>query len=107
MLRDFAAAVHDTMRMTDVFGRYGGAEFLLILVGTAAPEALDAVERIRVVIATRDWRAIVPDTPVTMSAGVAGFRKGETIEQLLHRADQALYEAKHAGRNRTHVNEAP
>jgi diguanylate cyclase (GGDEF)-like protein len=100
VLRGFAAAVHDTMRMTDVFGRYGGEEFLLILVGTAAPEALEAVERIRVAIAAHDWRAIAPDAPVTMSAGVAAFRKGETIEQLLYRADQALYQAKREGRNR-------
>ena len=105
VLRDFAAKVHDTMRMTDVFGRYGGEEFLLVLVGTAAPEAFDAVERIRVAIATRDWRAIVPDAPVTMSAGIAGFHKGDTIEQLLHRADQALYQAKREGRNRTIVSD--
>ena len=69
--------------------------------------ALEAVERIRVAVAGRDWRAAVPDATVTMSAGVAGFSKGGTVEQLLHHADQALYRAKHAGRNRTHVNEAP
>ena len=106
VLRAFADTVHDTMRMTDVFGRYGGEEFLLILVGTAPPMALEAVERIRVAVAGRDWRAAVPDATVTMSAGIAGFRKGETVEQLLHRADLALYQAKKDGRNRTHVNEA-
>ena len=89
-----------------MFGRYGGEEFLLILVGTAPPMALEAVERIRVAVAGRDWRAAVPDATVTMSAGIAGFRKGETVEQLLHRADLALYQAKKDGRNRTHVNEA-
>ena len=106
VLRAFADTVHDTMRMTDVFGRYGGEEFLLILVGTAPPMALEAVERIRVAVAGRDWRAAVPDATVTMSAGIAGFRRGETVEQLLHRADLALYQAKKDGRNRTHVNEA-
>ena len=105
VLRAFSAAVHDTMRATDVFGRYGGEEFLLVLVGTTAAAALEAVERIRTAVASRDWRPIVPDAPVTMSAGIAGFRKGETMAQLLHRADQALYEAKHAGRNRTNVSE--
>jgi diguanylate cyclase (GGDEF)-like protein len=105
VLRAFSAAVHDTMRATDVFGRYGGEEFLLILVGTTTVAALDAVERIRTAVASRDWRPIVPDVPVTMSAGIAGFRKGETMAQLLHRADQALYAAKHAGRNRTNVSE--
>lgn len=101
VLRAFAAAVHDTMRMTDIFGRYGGEEFLMILVGAAQEAALEAVERIRATVAAHDWRAIVPDAKVTMSAGLAGFRKGESVEKLLQRADRALYEAKHGGRNRT------
>ena len=105
VLRAFSASVHDTMRATDVFGRYGGKEFLLILVGTGIAPALEAVERIRSAAAACDWRAIVPDSPVTMSAGVAGFRKGDTVEQLLHRADQALYQAKKNGRNRTLASE--
>ena len=104
VLRAFAAQVHETMRMTDVFGRYGGEEFLLVLVGAAGAEALEAVERIRISVAAHDWRAIVPDAPVTISAGVAGFRKGETIEELLHLADQALYQAKRDGRNRSILN---
>ncbi len=106
VLRAFSAAVHDTMRATDVFGRYGGEEFLLILVGTTTTAAFEAVERVRTAVASRDWRPIVPDAPVTMSAGVAGFQKGESMAQLLHRADQALYQAKHAGRNRSIVSEA-
>lgn len=101
VLRAFAAAVHDTMRMTDIFGRYGGEEFLMILVGAAQEAALEAVERIRATVAAHDWRAIVPDAKVTMSAGLAGFRKGESVEKLLQRADRALYQAKHGGRNRT------
>jgi diguanylate cyclase (GGDEF)-like protein len=106
VLRAFAAAVHDTMRATDVFGRYGGEEFMLVLVGTPADAARDAVERIRAVVAGLDWRAIVGDTPVTLSAGVAACRKGEVVEELLQRADRALYEAKHGGRNRTVLGEA-
>jgi diguanylate cyclase (GGDEF)-like protein len=43
---------------------------------------------------------MAPGLRITVSAGVACWRKGETIEQLLHRADTALYEAKRAGRNR-------
>ena len=101
VLQAFAAVVHETMRNTDIFGRYGGEEFLLIVVGSAPDAALEAVERVRIAVAAYDWRAMSPDYPVTMSAGVAGFRKGDTMEQLLHRADQALYEAKHGGRNRT------
>jgi diguanylate cyclase (GGDEF)-like protein len=104
VLRGFSSAVHDVMRSTDVFGRYGGEEFLLILVGTEAAEALEAVERVRTAVAARDWSPAVPDAAVTISTGVAAFRKGEAIEQLLHRADQALYQAKRGGRNQTILN---
>jgi diguanylate cyclase (GGDEF)-like protein len=99
VLRGVAATALDTMRVTDVFGRYGGEEFLMILVGTAPALALDAIGRIRAAVATKAWPSIAPDLSVTMSAGIASHRKGETIEQLLHRADLALYQAKDAGRN--------
>ena len=100
VLRGFAATVHETMRVTDVFGRYGGEEFLIVLVGTELPLALEALERIRAALQKRDWRGVAPGLVQTVSAGVASFRKGETVEQLLHRADQALYQAKGSGRNR-------
>jgi diguanylate cyclase (GGDEF)-like protein len=100
VLRGFASTVHETMRATDVFGRYGGEEFLIVLVGTELPAALEALERIRLSLQARDWRGVAPGLVQTVSAGIASFRKGETVEQLLHRADQALYEAKRTGRNR-------
>ncbi len=99
VLRAFVATVRDTMRATDALGRYGGEEFILILVGDAPASALKGMERIRAAVAANDWSAIAPDLSVTLSAGVASLCKGETIEQLLHRADQALYLAKGAGRN--------
>lgn len=104
VLREFAAAVSAAMRVTDVFGRYGGEEFLIILVGSEPAAALDAMERIRTAVAARDWNAIAPGLTQTLSAGVASFRKGGTIEQMLHGADQAMYEAKRAGRNRIEVS---
>jgi diguanylate cyclase (GGDEF)-like protein len=100
VLKSFAATVHDTMRITDVFGRYGGEEFLIVLVGTEPPAALEAMERIRAAVTAHDWQAIAPGLVQTVSAGVASFRKGASIEQLLHIADRALYQAKHGGRNR-------
>jgi diguanylate cyclase (GGDEF)-like protein len=99
VLRALAATVHDTMRATDVFGRYGGEEFLMILVGTAPAPALEAMERIRVAVAAKTWSAIAPDLLVTMSVGIASHGKGESIEHMLNRADMALYQAKTAGRN--------
>jgi len=100
VLRGFAAAVHEAMRQTDVFGRYGGEEFLLILTGSSAEAAREAAERIRAAVGVRDWSAVAPGLGVTVSVGITSFRKGDTIEQLLKRADTALYEAKRAGRNR-------
>jgi diguanylate cyclase (GGDEF)-like protein len=99
VLRALAATVHDTMRAADVFGRYGGEEFMMILDGAAPALALEAMERIRAAVAAKNWSSIAPDLSVTLSAGIASHRKGETIEQLLHRTDLALYQAKDAGRN--------
>lgn len=99
VLRTLATTVGDTMRVTDIFGRYGGEEFVLILVGSAAASALRAVERIRAAVAAIDWTAVAPDLSITLSAGIASHCKSETVEQMLHRADRALYQAKDAGRN--------
>lgn len=104
VLRRFAATVRENMRATDVFGRYGGEEFMLVLLGDSPGAALIAVERIRNAVAAKDWSAIAADLPVTLSAGIASHCKGETIEQMLHRADLALYQAKDAGRNTVIAN---
>lgn len=99
VLVQFARIVHDTMRETDVFGRYGGEEFMMILTTTAPEAAQDALERIRAAVHAHDWSAIAPGLAVTVSAGVTGWRRGGNTTQTLHRADGALYEAKHAGRD--------
>ena len=99
VLKDFAATVQSTMRDSDVFGRYGGEEFLLILNATAPATVQLALDRIRAGLAAHDWAAIAPGFTLTASIGVAGFRAGESVAQLLNRADGGLYEAKRAGRN--------
>jgi len=104
VLREFAATVRDAMRTTDEFGRYGGEEFLVILLGESPEFALTATERIRAAVGARDWSPLTPDLPVTLSAGIATHCKGESIEQVMHRADQALYQAKRAGRNTVVAN---
>ena len=82
-----------------VFGRYGGEEFLVLLPDTGIDGALRAAERLREVQQQRlEHHGTVPH--VTLSAGVAEYVSGESIESLLRRADQALYDAKSAGRNR-------
>jgi diguanylate cyclase (GGDEF)-like protein len=103
VLKAFAATVQESMRDADVFGRYGGEEFLLILVATPSDSALNPVERVRSAVARREWGAIAPGVALTVSVGVAGYSSGDTVAQLLHRADVVLYEAKRTGRDRVVV----
>lgn len=99
VLKVFADIVRTRMRDSDVFGRHGGEEFLLILNATAPDAALAPLERIRAGLAANDWGALVPGMSLMASIGVAGFRKGESVTALIHRADMAMYEAKAAGRD--------
>jgi diguanylate cyclase (GGDEF)-like protein len=103
VLKRFCALVHEHMRTTDRFARYGGEEFVLLMpVTTSIDAAALAAERIRAVIAAQDWRCTLGagvDVAVSVSAGLATYRHDETHEELLARADVALYEAKHRGRN--------
>jgi len=106
ILTDFATRVKrelrgmDTVNSTEpkrTFGRYGGEEFLAILPGTDADGAELCAERIRSVIAGHEFR---DRYNITVSVGVAQYKLGETVPQLLSRADEALYQAKRDGRNR-------
>ena len=103
VLQDFARLALGSMRSTDSLGRYGGEEFIAVLVGTSPELALNLVERVRQRVADHDWSAIAPGLAVRVSAGLAGYRPGDSITTLSGRADVALYEAKNAGRDRVAV----
>jgi diguanylate cyclase len=103
VLKRFCALTSQAMRSTDRFARYGGEEFVLLMPMTASiATATQAAERIRRVVGGEDWTATLGEsaTPVTVSAGVALWRADETVEELLARADAALYQAKDQGRDR-------
>src|SRR5207247_9145550 len=92
------------IRMTDRFARYGGEEFMLLVApSTASDVARIATEHVRQAVEAHDWECIAPGLKVTVSAGVAEFVAEDSIEQVVSRADEALYVAKGAGRNRTVV----
>ncbi|MDI1262126.1 MAG: diguanylate cyclase [bacterium] len=99
VLRSFAIAVGANARSMDRLGRYGGEEFLLVLPCIAGAQATEAVDRLRAIIAGLDWSAISDDLQVTVSAGVTQARPNEAVEDIVARADAALYRAKDAGRN--------
>jgi diguanylate cyclase (GGDEF)-like protein len=84
-------------RRRHAFGRFGGEEFIALLPETGLAGARQCAERMQEVMAQEPFENGIT---VTFSAGIAVYRYGETIEQTLSRADDALYRAKDAGRNR-------
>ncbi len=100
VLRTFAITMFANIRNVDRFGRYGGEEFLLVLPDMPNDGAMHALERLRAIVADLDWSAFSPGMKVTLSAGVATLKPGETTDTFLARADTALYAAKAKGRNR-------
>lgn len=102
VLRSLAACCQANLRTVDIIGRYGGEEFLVLMVETDHRRAVEAAERIR-----RQVEAIRLQTPrgevsVTISQGVSTMKPdaGMSLDQLIINADDALYAAKAAGRNR-------
>jgi diguanylate cyclase (GGDEF)-like protein len=87
-------------RYRRALGRLGGEEFVALLPGTDIGGALRCAERVREAVA----QPVDRNLQVTVSAGVAEYRRGESIADLLTRADQAMYLAKRSGRNRVRVS---
>ncbi len=103
LLQELSRLIQRSIRKDDVFGRFGGEEFLLVLPHTNADQALAAAEKIRSVIADHPFPGGEgqPLGLVSISGGVAEYPfDGRDAAGLLRAADQALYEAKRLGRNR-------
>ncbi|MDX1550104.1 MAG: GGDEF domain-containing protein, partial [Lysobacter spongiicola] len=97
VLRSFAEAASRMLRATDVLGRWGGEEFLLLMPETRSAAAGCSVER----VLSKVMAVPEEDGPaVSFSAGVVEYRAGETVDQVVARADAAMYAAKRAGRGR-------
>jgi diguanylate cyclase (GGDEF)-like protein/PAS domain S-box-containing protein len=93
-------ACNDTRREIDLFGRFGGDEFVVLLPKTDAVEARIVAERLRQAIASADIQTDGNDTvSITASVGLAMFNATSSLENVLNRADVALYQAKLRGRN--------
>lgn len=96
ILIGLARRVQGVLRRTDHLGRWGGEEFVVIAPHTSRDGAIRLAERVRSVIAD----TVTEEIQVTASIGVATMTPGLSLERLEDRADQAMYEAKRAGRNR-------
>ena len=100
VLIEFASLLKSHTRRSDVVGRWGGEEFLIVCPETKSSEALLLAEKLRLTVSQHKFTTVVSKTA---SFGIAQYQMDETIESCLNRADQALYAAKKSGRNQVKV----
>lgn len=102
VLSNIGSLIRRSLRKGDFVGRYGGEEFMVVLPETSEIDAYKVCEKIRQMI--EGALLLGDDTHLTMSFGIASFpTHGVMEEELIEKADQALYESKHMGRNRTTI----
>ncbi len=97
VLSDLAQLVAKEIRANDVFSRWGGEEFVLLVYGTDADGAQQIAEKLRILVGAH---AFPHEQPVTCSFGVTGYAEGDDSVTIMQRVDKALYQAKEKGRNR-------
>ncbi len=100
VLQRIAKVLTQASRKSDLAARFGGDEFAIVFADAGRDEAANVCERIRAAI---EHQADDGAPAVTVSIGVAAAARGDTVERLTGRADDALYRAKAAGRNRVAV----
>ncbi len=102
ILKQFAKLLQYSFRKTDILGRWGGEEFIVILPNTALKEAKELAERFRQKVQSHDFGYNFSNS---CSIGVATLHESDSVESLVERADRALYYAKEHGRDRVATEE--
>lgn len=105
VLQGLSRVLVKSIRTADMAARFGGEEFALLLPETDLLSATVVTERVRKMVETTPFRVShdIGSLNMTVSVGAAELRKGETAQQLLKRADEALYRAKQNGRNQVQL----
>ena len=103
VLRRVVECIRTCSRDSDAIGRYGGEEFVVLLPGADQNAGTRLIERIRNAVAAADWSDIGPNLKISVSCGMASVRTADKVDDVLSRADQALYAAKRGGRDQLHV----
>lgn len=100
VLKEFARAGRDALRTSDIFGRWGGEEFLLVMPETPLELALASLERLRTLAQSIRLPATGAGIRVSLSAGLASVEEGvKSLDDIIARGDSALYKAKNQGRD--------
>lgn len=102
VLRVVGRILRESTRPTDLCARFGGEEFVVALPGCDLEQARKTADELRQRIAGQDWSRIAPELVVTTSAGAAVRTGVADARDLVDAADRALYDAKHAGKDRVH-----
>ena len=105
LLCAIARTLQANLREYDRCGRWGGEEFLVLFPQTDLEEARRITERLREAIADTELAEVEPHPSVSVSIGLTGYRLGEGYSETINRADEALLQAKRAGRNRVQTVE--
>jgi diguanylate cyclase (GGDEF)-like protein len=106
VLKGATRVMSQALREIDVFGRWGGEEFLCILPQTGSEDALVCAQRMRVHLKAAQFDESQPDLRVTASFGIATSRSGDSADDIVKRCDLALYRAKSEGRDRVVAQDA-
>lgn len=100
VLKWIAIRLRRSMRAFDLIGRYGGEEFMIVLQNTDLDEGREIAARLRQTVSHTPFHTDDINIKMTISLGLTQFRMGDTVKSFIERADKALYQAKHTGRNR-------
>ncbi|MNP29031.1 Response regulator PleD [compost metagenome] len=103
VLKIIASVLRKRLRPTDFIARFGGEEFVLLMPSTVPANGMKLLETLRASIEACPFHFKGEPVTITLSIGLAAFRAGEHGDAVLKRADQALYRAKNAGRNRVEL----
>lgn len=101
VLRSFAKLAAEGLRDTDVIGRWGGEEFLVVMLAVPPHDPHSGLERLRVQLQHTQVSQSQPELRVSFSAGLAAYTERSAVQEAIERADRALYQAKAQGRNCT------
>jgi diguanylate cyclase (GGDEF)-like protein len=100
VLKELSLLTKDLIRESDIFGRFGGEEFIIILPETKVVGAIKLAERLRKRVEEHNFIYNNEKISITISAGVTSVSLTDSVESLIDRCDIALYEAKKNGRNK-------